>query len=534
MLEKIIPHRYTYLFFLFILVVGLSLGKIFMSIGTIGLTVNWVFEGDFLAKIDRLKKQKYSSLILSMGYFVHVLWLFNTQNFTYASKDLLVKLPLLLIPIIIGTTRKLEGKELRLLFVLFVSGVIISSFGSMLVYWNIIPPKEANALNQISLFMSHIRMGLLVAFTSILLLYITFFHNNSKQLFVVFAAIWLIVFLFFLQSITAIIAWFFGFTILIFSLKKISNRAYKLSLTLWVVCILVSTIFVWFIYADFSSVKDTRDLSSLPSKSTDGEIYMHNTAENYTENGNYVWICIAPNEVKETWNKRSNYNIDSLDSKGQKIRATLYRYLTSKGLNKDAKSINSLNDKEIKAIELGTTSCVKYGKLEKRIRGIFLELKLFKDEIEVNNHSVSQRIIFYQISKKIIQKNFFFGVGIGDLNDAFKSEYSITDTGLTKNNQKRAHNQFFSYFIVYGLFGFLLWLFTFIYPLTVNQKPQPLHWIFVITIVVGFLSDDMLERQAGVAIYITLNSLILYATVYSVDGGSNVLERTKRMPNINS
>ena len=67
-----------------------------------------------------------------------------------------------------------------------------------------------------------------------------------------------------------------------------------------------------------------------------------------------------------------------------------------------------------------------------------------------------------------------------------------------------------------------------------NQKPQPLHWIFVITIVVGFLSDDMLERQAGVAIYITLNSLILYATVYSVDGGSNVLERTERMPNINS
>ena len=171
-----------------------------MSIGTIGLTVNWVFEGDFLAKIDRLKKQKYSSLILSMGYLVHVLWLFNTQNFTYASKDLLVKLPLLLIPIIIGTTRKLEGKELRLLFVLFVSGVIISSFGSMLVYWNIIPPKEANALNQISLFMSHIRMGLLVAFTSILLLYITFFHNNSKQLFFVIAAIWLIVFLFFFYN----------------------------------------------------------------------------------------------------------------------------------------------------------------------------------------------------------------------------------------------------------------------------------------------------------------------------------------------
>ena len=94
-------------------------------------------------------------------------------------------------------------------------------------------------------------------------------------------------------------------------------------------------------------------------------------------------------------------------------------------------------------------------------------------------------------------------------------------------------NQFLSFFIVYGLVGFLLWLFTVGYPIFVNDKPQPIYWIFLVIILIGFISDDMLERQAGVAIYITLNCLILYGA-YSVEGGSKVLDLTKRTPNINS
>ena len=55
----------------------------------------------------------------------------------------------------------------------------------------------------------------------------------------------------------------------------------------------------------------------------------------------------------------------------------------------------------------------------------------------------------------------------------------------------------------------------------------------MVIMIVGFLSDDMLERQAGVAIYITINTLLLFS-FYSIDGDSNVLARTKRTPNINS
>ncbi len=505
-----------------------------MSIGTIGLSVNWFFEGGARAKLQRLKKHSYSALILASAYLIHLIWLFNTDNLQYASKDLLVKLPLLLIPIVIGTTKPLSNKEIKTLLIVFISGLLISTTLSTLVYLNVIPPKESQEnYFQISLFMSHIRMGLLVSFTSLLLFYIATFHRvkNKKALYLI--GLWLFVFLFLLQSVTALISWFLGFTI--FALwkkdKKVISRRY---LTLiWLVVLLSSATYFVLIAQDFYKIKDTREISNLPEKTISGELYHHDTINKYTENGCYVWLCIAPNEVKRAWNNRSKIDIDSTDFKNQKIRYTLYRYLTSLDLNKDSIGIYQLTKKDIASIELGNTSHIKYTKFEQRIRGIFLELKLYFDGIEINGHSVSQRLFFFELGYKIIKENFYFGVGSGDINDAYKEQYLLTPNDLHIGNQMRSHNQFLSYFISYGLIGFIFWLFTFVSPMFLTNKPQPIYLIFITIMVAGFISDDMLERQAGVAIYITINAILLYS-IYSNEGASNVLERTKRTPNINS
>ena len=103
-----------------------------MSIGTIGLTVNWVFEGDFRNKIARIKAQFYTAIILSSGYLIHLLWLLNSDNLQYASKDLLVKLPLFLIPLIIGSSANLNKFEKKIILKLFFVGVLISTVLSSL------------------------------------------------------------------------------------------------------------------------------------------------------------------------------------------------------------------------------------------------------------------------------------------------------------------------------------------------------------------------------------------------------------------
>ena len=143
MLEKFIPHRYIFIFFLSVLIIGISTGKIFMSIGTIGLTVNWVFEGGFKNKVARIKSQFYTAIILSSGYLIHLLWLINSDNLHYASKDLLVKLPLFLIPLVIGSSANLNKLEKKIILKLFFVGVLISTILSSLVYFHILPPKES-------------------------------------------------------------------------------------------------------------------------------------------------------------------------------------------------------------------------------------------------------------------------------------------------------------------------------------------------------------------------------------------------------
>ena len=510
------------------------MGKIFMSIGTIGLTVNWVLEGGFKSKSVRIKEQYYSAVILSSAYLVHLMWLFNSENFEYASKDLLVKLPLLLIPLVIGSSLKLEKQEKKIIIHVFIMGLFLSTFLSTLVYLQVLPPKEnAENILQISLFMSHIRMGLLVSFTSILLFYLIGYSNYKNKKALLILGIYFFCFLFILQSMTAIVSWFLGVSFLVLWSLKANRRSNKLVLLCWGSLIISSLIYVLLVSTDFYSIKDTRDLKNLPRASIYGELYQHDTINKYTENGYYVWVCIAPNELKNSWEKRSKIPIDSNDVKGQVVRYNLYRYLTSLGLNKDSQGLKMLSKSDIKAIENGNTSSIKYSGIEERLRGIFFELKLYKDDIETDGHSVSQRLFFLEIGKQIIRENFFFGVGIGDVNDSFIKQYLQTPNDLKKENQMRSHNQFISFFISYGIVGFSLWLFTVLYPIFKMSPPKPIYAVFMIIMFVGFLSDDMLERQAGVAIYITINAMLLFS-FYSKDGDSNVLDRTKRTPNINS
>ncbi len=52
-----------------------------------------------------------------------------------------------------------------------------------------------------------------------------------------------------------------------------------------------------------------------------------------------------------------------------------------------------------------------------------------------------------------------------------------------------------------------------------------LYIAFSLIIFIGFMSDDMLDRQAGVAIFIVINSILLFAIDVkdqSVLGGSKV------------
>ena len=86
--------------------------------------------------------------------------------------------------------------------------------------------------------------------------------------------------------------------------------------------------------------------------------------------------------MKKNGIKVSKLSFKGNDKKGQKIKATLYRFLTSKGLNKDSLGLSKLSKKEIKLVESGCTSVITYNNFEKRIRSLLYEME-FAKEIQI-------------------------------------------------------------------------------------------------------------------------------------------------------
>ena len=60
--------------------------------------------------------------------------------------------------------------------------------------------------------------------------------------------------------------------------------------------------------------------------------------------------------MEEEWNNVSEIDFQGRTTNGNTIRGTLIRFLTSKGLRKDAAGVRQLSTAEVKAIEHGVAN----------------------------------------------------------------------------------------------------------------------------------------------------------------------------------
>jgi len=213
--------RHIYYFSLILLAASLPLSIYTTSLFEIVLLVNWIIEGNFRAKFRKLKERK--SLLLVFGlYALHMAALIytDTANFNYALKDLKIKLPLLVLPLIIGTSGSLNAKQLKTVLLFFCLATLSSTLVSFGVFLGVIP-YEYYDFRDISIFISHIRLALMVNFSIFILIYYIFRSKNEhgfKTPLSIISGLIIIWFLFFfvlLKSLTGLII--FGILILILS-----------------------------------------------------------------------------------------------------------------------------------------------------------------------------------------------------------------------------------------------------------------------------------------------------------------------------
>lgn len=153
--------------------------------------------------------------------------------------------------------------------------------------------------------------------------------------------------------------------------------------------------------------------------------------------------------------------------KNQELRTTLIRYLTSKGLRKDSVGLSQLSDQDIKNIENGIANYIytKRFSIYPKIYEFLWEIEAMKKGVNPGGHSILQRIEYLKTAFSIISKNILFGVGTGDVDDAFKLEYKLSRSKLEPQWQHRTHNQFITFIVTFGIIGFIIIISCFTYAI---------------------------------------------------------------------
>lgn len=502
-----------------IMLASLSFSNFFLSFGSFWLVGVWVLnlihahftEGDAIKNYFvsfRNERAYYAPMLI---YCLPLIGLFWSEEMKFAAWDLRTKLPLLFMPLLIATLRPMSERVVRSLILVFLLALSISITISIAIYFGFGDKRILN-IRDISIFISHIRLSMLLIF-GIALIVLMWFRNG---LHVAFGAVLIVYFLGFLWLIESLTGLALLACLSMFALVRLTfssgNYWLRFAFALTVIGILLgSFLYVSNRYTKYFTAENI-DFNQLESTTPDGGHYEHYIENKQLENGNYIMLYICWGELEKSWNNRSNVPFDSLDLKGNEVKWTLIRYLTSIGERKDAQGMKSLADADIENIEGGIPSAnyQKKSGLDKRLDKVFFELDNYRNGGSPNGHSVFQRLEFWRTGWALFENNFWYGVGTGDLKSKFKEQYEIEGSRLDEKNRLRAHNQYLTMFITYGVVGGLLFMAFLLYPLYKSHiRRNRIFLSFLLIFLLSFLTEDTLETQVGVTFFALFHPFIL-------------------------
>ncbi|MDB4089142.1 O-antigen ligase family protein [Flavobacteriales bacterium] len=508
LLISYITGYWTHLFCLSLIVIGMPFSKFLMSLGTICLIVNWFLEGGVVSKFKSFFNNKVA--LYSTGVFiVFFLGLIHTQDFAYGLKDLRIKLPLLAFPVIFSTTHRLKKSHYFLIVRLFVLSVLASSLYGFLVYQDLLPAKkEVNQIRDISQFISHIRLSMMIVL-SLFLIPKLFNKNTSQKVFGVVTSLWFLYFLSFMESATGLIL---GFVTLFFiSLYYLFRKKSIYGFAMIAPIIIIGFILGQNLLTTYSNLKI--DVSNKEIVTKSGNAYDTESVYYFFDNGNYSNDYMCEKELESTWNTVSTTPYYAEEGEyGTKY--ILIRYLTSKGLRKDKEGVLALSNTDIKNIENKIPNYLHANStMVSRIHLLMFEIDGYFKGVNSSGNSLAQRLQYWKLSKAMIQESPFIGYGTGDVPLEFEKQYEANKKCLEKMYQLRSHNQYLSTTIALGIIGLVFFLFFVLYPVPKAFRERNYFYLICLCIaLLSFISEDTLETQDGVFFFAFLTNFFLFSS----------------------
>ena len=461
------------------------------------LFLMWLFNPGVKEGLRKLKENK-AALLLAGLFLIHIIWLFNTSDFEYALKDIRIKLPLLFLALVVGSI-SIDRNQLKLIFLSLSLGIWLATILAYFRYANL--PPNFHDYREIVQGISHIRLSLLMIMQVIGVVY---FWNELSPPWKVFAVAVLIntvIFFNVLQSATGIIILLvlIGAFALLFAIRKAKP---KVAILVGIVSLAILGVGLAYSVNYYNSYFAVADKAKpLDTKTARGNEYRIFPEVGLVENGNRTYDYFANDEMIEAWNIRSTKPM-AADTEDVSLNFTLMRYLTSKGLRKDYEGVMALSNQDIENIENGYPNEIYANEsgLKLRFHTFMFGLHVFNATGDVSGLSFFQRIIYWNTAVEIIQDNWLLGVGTGDVKNEFRLKHQEINQGLDERYWLRAHNQFLTFFVTFGILGFSYYLFLFAYSFRLYRKDF-LKLAFLLVAFISCLTEDTLESQAGVTFF---------------------------------
>lgn len=435
-------------------------------------------------------------------FLIFLIPLVYTQHLNEGLHDLNIKLPCLMTGLLLFFKKDVIKKlPYNKNYILLFSIACLLSVAFSLSYFAYLSSEGILDSRKASPFISHIRLSLMASIAFCFFL-AKFFSGTFRKFIFLASALFIFFSVIYLGWVNGIIG--LGIGLLVFGLHQFFKAGQKkwVYFSLFLVPVLLLIFFEYFRLAPL--FREVERPQNLPAFTLNNRPYFHDTLLHFSENGNKYGLYYQAEELEAQWKKRSKKSLEEIDARGNQIKFTCFRYLTSKGLPKDSSGVWQLSEEDINNIEKGIPNyyLVNLIPFEIRLYELYIEMQSAKSALSVEGHSMGLRTLYWKTGMELIKENIWLGLGTGNVPSAIQNYYETNLSHLDPKFRNRSHNQYITTFLNSGLFGFLFFLFFLLIPLAFKRPLTPYYlagWLIVIYSMIG---EDTLETQAGVGLFI--------------------------------
>ena len=484
----------------------------YLSIAQMLMVANWLawgaVTGELIGRFRRAFTTPVSAVFLSIIglHALGLLWT-SAEGLSWGLDLTRILLPVLTFGAVLSSTPRLRPGALRGILLLGAWSAVASTVACLFMAGDVTDYRD------MSVFISHIRLALLLAFAVVVFLYYLDgpWWRSVAHLLAVGWALHYINRLGSLQSMAALVL--IG-AVMLWRHADSWRPVHRFSVRVGLVLVAIALAAALHHLVGSRYGLPPAELGHTTQYTAGGEPYVHELHEPQTENGHHVWTWIAIKELYDTWPLRSEMDLNGPDGRGHTLYATLVRYLASKGLRKDSVAVMSLSDDDVRRIEQGIPSALAgtRSQLRERLEEVLFEIEQYRAHGRASGHSVTMRLEFKKVGWSIAREHWAMGVGTGDTQQAYNAAYAALGTDLEPRWWLRAHDQYLTWWISFGVFGLAWLLFAIAWPAWVlGAWRRPLFVAWALLFGLASLTDDTLETQAGATFFALYYGLLVFA-----------------------